>query len=98
MSRHEQQERIPIQLLKEGTTETKGKDARKNSFAAVKLITQVIRSSLGPRGMDKMLVGSSGDVTITSDGATILKEIDIEHPIAKILVEVAKSVDSEAGD
>ena len=98
MYRHEQQERIPIQLLKEGTTETKGKDARKNSFAAVKLITQVIRSSLGPRGMDKMLVGSSGDVTITSDGATILKEIDIEHPIAKILVEVAKSVDSEAGD
>jgi thermosome len=98
LSRYEQQERIPIQLLKEGATETKGKDARKNSFAAVKLITHVVRSSLGPRGMDKMLVGSSGDVTVTNDGATILKEIDVEHPIAKMMVEVAKSVDNEAGD
>ena len=94
MSRNKQ-EGIPIQLLKEGTTETKGKDARKNSFAAVKLITQVIRSSLGPRGMDKMLVGSTGDVTITNDGATILKEIDIQHPIAKLMVELAKSVDND---
>jgi archaeal chaperonin len=98
LSRYEQQERIPIQLLKEGATETKGKDARKNSFAAVKLITQIVRSSLGPRGMDKMLVGSTGDVTITNDGTTILKEIDVEHPIAKMMVEVAKSVDNEAGD
>jgi thermosome len=98
LSTHEQQERIPIQLLKEGATETKGKDARKNSFAAVKLITQIVRSSLGPRGMDKMLVGSTGDVTITNDGTTILKEIDVEHPIAKMMVEVAKSVDNEAGD
>ena len=97
MSKYEQ-EGIPIQLLKEGATETKGKDARKNSFAAVKLITQVVRSSLGPRGMDKMLVGSTGDVTITNDGTTILKEIDVEHPIAKMMVEVAKSVDNEAGD
>lgn len=98
MAIHEKQEQIPIQLLKEGATETKGKDARKNSFAAVKLITQVVRSSLGPRGMDKMLVGSTGDVTITNDGTTILKEIDVEHPIAKMMVEVAKSVDNEAGD
>ena len=98
MSTYQQQERIPIQLLKEGATETKGKDARKNSFAAVKLITQVVRSSLGPRGMDKMLVSSTGDVTITNDGATILKDIDVEHPIAKMMVEVAKSVDNEAGD
>jgi archaeal chaperonin len=90
--------RVPILLLKEGSTETKGKDARKNSFAAVKLIAQVIRSSLGPRGMDKMLVGSTGDVTITNDGSTILKEIDVEHPVAKMMVEVAKSVDNEAGD
>ena len=65
---------------------------------SAKLIAQVIRSSLGPRGMDKMLVGSTGDVTITNDGATILKEIDVEHPIAKMMVEVAKSVDNEAGD
>jgi archaeal chaperonin len=98
LSAHEQGPRMPILLLREGATETKGNDARKNSIAAAKLIAQVIRSSLGPRGMDKMLVGSTGDVTITNDGATILKEIDIEHPIAKMLVEVAKSVDNEAGD
>jgi thermosome len=93
-----QQNRVPILILKEGATETKGKDARKNNIAAAKLIAQVIRSSLGPRGMDKMLVDSTGDVTITNDGATILKEMDIEHPVAKMLVEVAKSVDNEAGD
>lgn len=93
-----QQGRVPILLLREGATETKGRDARKNNITAAKLITRVIRSSLGPRGMDKMLVGSTGDVTITNDGATILKEIDIEHPIAKMLVEVAKSVDNESGD
>ncbi|HEX9317693.1 MAG TPA: thermosome subunit beta, partial [Nitrososphaeraceae archaeon] len=93
-----QQGRVPILLLREGATETRGKDARRNNIAAAKLIAQVIRSSLGPRGMDKMLVGSTGDVTITNDGTTILKEIDIEHPIAKMLVEVAKSVDNEAGD
>jgi thermosome len=93
-----QQGRVPILLLKEGATETKGKDARKNSIAAAKLIAQVIRSSLGPRGMDKMLVGSTGDITITNDGATILKEIDVEHPVAKMMVEVAKAVDDEAGD
>jgi archaeal chaperonin len=89
---------LPLVLLKEGATETKGKDARKNNITAAKLIAQVIRSSLGPRGMDKMLVSPTGDVTITNDGATILKELDIEHPIAKMLVEVAKSVDNEAGD
>jgi thermosome len=89
---------LPLVLLKEGATETKGKDARKNNMTAAKLIAQVIRSSLGPRGMDKILVSPTGDVTITNDGATILKELDIEHPIAKMLVEVAKSVDNEAGD
>jgi thermosome len=93
-----QQGRVPILLLREGATETKGRDARNNNITAAKLIARVIRSSLGPRGMDKMLVSSTGDVTITNDGATILKEIDIEHPIAKMLVEVAKSVDNEAGD
>lgn len=93
-----EQDRVPIALLKEGATETKGKDARKNKITAAKLIAQIIRSSLGPRGMDKMLVDPTGDVTITNDGTTILKEIDIEHPVAKMMVEVAKSVDNEAGD
>ena len=93
-----QQDRVPILVLKEGATETKGKDARKNNITAAKLVAQVIRSSLGPRGMDKMLVDPTGDVTITNDGATILKEIEIEHPVAKMIVEVAKSVDNEAGD
>jgi archaeal chaperonin len=98
LSALEQGSRVPILLLREGATQTKGKDARKNNITAAKLIAQVIRSSLGPRGMDKMLVGSTGDVTITNDGTTILKEIDIEHPVAKMLVEIAKSVDNEAGD
>lgn len=89
---------VPVLLLKEGATQTKGKDARKNSITAAKLVAQVIRSSLGPRGMDKMLVNPTGDVTITNDGATILKELDIEHPVAKMMVEIAKSVDNEAGD
>jgi archaeal chaperonin len=89
---------IPILLLKEGTTETKGKGAKKNNIAAAKTIAEIVKTSLGPRGMDKMLVDSIGDVTITNDGATILKEIDVEHPAAKMMVEVAKSVDNEVGD
>jgi thermosome len=92
------QQQIPIVLLKEGTSETKDKDAQKNNITAAKLVAEVVRSSLGPRGMDKMLVDPMGDVTITNDGATILKEIDIQHPAAKMMVEVSKSVDNEVGD
>jgi archaeal chaperonin len=98
MSTQDQGVQVPVLLLKEGATQTKGKDARKNSITAAKLVAQVIRSSLGPRGMDKMLVNPTGDVTLTNDGATILKELDIEHPVAKMMVEIAKSVDNEAGD
>lgn len=94
----QEQQQVPIVLLKEGTTETKGKDAQKNNITAAKLIAEVVKSSLGPRGMDKMLVDSLGDVTITNDGATILKEIDVQHPAAKMMVEVSKSIDSEVGD
>lgn len=93
-----QQPQVPILLLKEGTNETKGKDAQKNNITAAKLIAEVVKSSLGPRGMDKMLVDSLGDVTITNDGATILKEIDVQHPAAKMMVEVSKSIDNEVGD
>src|SRR5918994_1246762 len=89
---------MPVVILREGTRENKGREAQKNNITAAKLIAEVVRSSLGPRGMDKMLVDSLGDVTITNDGATILKEIDVQHPAAKMMVEVAKSVDNEVGD
>jgi len=89
---------MPVVLLKDGATQTKGRDAQKNNIAAAKIIAEIIRTSLGPRGMDKMLVDSLGDVTITNDGATILKEIDVQHPAAKMLVEIAKATDNEVGD
>ena len=88
----------PILVLKEGTTETKGYDAIRNNIEAALVITEIIKSSLGPRGMDKMLVDTLGDVTITNDGATMLKQLDVQHPAAKILVEIAKATDSEVGD
>jgi thermosome len=89
---------VPILFLKEGSTETKDKDAQRNNITAAKLVTEMVKSSLGPRGMDKMLVDTLGDVTITNDGATILKEIDVQHPAAKMMVEITKSVDNEVGD
>jgi archaeal chaperonin len=98
MSSIQQQPQVPVLLLKEGTTETKSKDAQKNNITAAKLMAQILKSSLGPRGLDKMLVDPLGDVTITNDGATILKEIEVQHPAAKMMVEVTKSVDNEVGD
>jgi thermosome len=89
---------LPVLILKEGTKENKGKEAQRNNITAAKLIAEVVKTSFGPRGMDKMLVDTVGDVTITNDGATILKEIDVQHPAAKMMVEVAKSVDNEVGD
>ncbi len=89
---------LPVILLKEGSTENKGREAQKNNIAAAKIIAEIVHSSLGPRGMDKMLVDSLGDVTITNDGATILKEIDVQHPAAKMLVEISKTTDNEVGD
>ena len=89
---------MPVVLLKEGGTETKGRDAQKNNIAACKIVAEIVHTSLGPRGMDKMLVDSLGDVTITNDGATILKEIDVQHPAAKMLVEISKTTDNEVGD
>ena len=89
---------MPVVLLKEGGTERKGREATKNNIAAAKIIAEIVHTSLGPRGMDKMLVDSLGDVTITNDGATILKEIDVQHPAAKMLVEIAKTTDNEVGD
>ena len=88
----------PVFILKEGSNETKGKEAQRNNIFAAKLVAQLVKTSLGPRGMDKMLVDGIGDVTITNDGATILKEIDMQHPAGKMMVEVAKTTDNEVGD
>jgi thermosome len=88
----------PILILKEGTKRDRGKDAQYNNIMAARAIADSVRSTLGPRGMDKMLVDSMGDVVITNDGVTILKEMDVEHPAAKMLVEVAKTQDEECGD
>lgn len=88
----------PVLVLKESALQQKGRDAQQNNIAAAKLVAQLVRSSLGPRGLDKMLVDSLGDVTITNDGATILKEIDVQHPAAKMMVEISKTVDNEVGD
>ncbi|HYX72138.1 MAG TPA: thermosome subunit beta [Nitrososphaera sp.] len=98
MSIQQQQQPMPIFLLKEGTNETKGNQAQRNNITAAKAIAEIVRTSLGPRGMDKMLVNNLGDVTITNDGATILKEIDVQHPAAKMMVEISKATDNEVGD
>ena len=88
----------PILVLKEGTERERGKGATANNIAAARAVADTVRTTLGPRGMDKMLVDSMGDITITNDGVTILKEVDVEHPAAKMLVEVAKTQDQQCGD
>jgi thermosome len=88
----------PILVLKEGTERDRGKSASNSNIAAARAIADAVRSTLGPRGMDKMLVDSMGDITITNDGVTILKEVDVEHPAAKMIVEVAKTQDQQCGD
>jgi thermosome len=88
----------PVIILKEGTQRTKGRSAQSNNILAAKAVAEAVRTTLGPKGMDKMLVDSMGDVVITNDGATILKEIDVEHPTAKMIIEVSKTQDEEVGD
>lgn len=88
----------PVLILKEGSERSQGKDAQRTNIMAAKVIAEAVRTSLGPLGMDKMLVDSFGDVVITNDGATILKEIDVQHPAAKMMVNVAKTQDDEVGD
>jgi thermosome len=88
----------PVLILKQGTQRTTGNEAQKNNIMAAKIVALAIRTTLGPKGMDKMLVNSAGQVTITNDGATILEEMDIKHPAAKMIVEVAKTQDDEVGD
>jgi len=89
---------IPVLILKEGATRSRGKDAQHNNITAAKIIAEAVKTSIGPKGMDKMLVDSLGDVTITNDGKTILDEMEVEHPAAKMMVEVAKTQDDEVGD
>ncbi len=88
----------PIYILKEGTQRTKGRGAQSNNILAAKAVAEAVRSTLGPKGMDKMLVDSMGDVVITNDGATILKEIDVQHPAAKMIIEISKTQEAEVGD
>jgi thermosome len=89
---------VPIMIMKEGSQRTTGVDARRTNIQAAKVIAEILATSLGPRGMDKMLIDAFGDVTITGDGATILKEMEVQHPAAKLLIEVAKAQDAEVGD
>ncbi len=88
----------PIYILKEGTERSTGRDARGSNIMAARIVSEAVKTSLGPKGMDKMLVDSFGDVTITNDGATMLKEMDVQHPAAKMMVEVSKTQDDEVGD
>ena len=85
-------------ILKEGSSQSRGREAQKNNIWAAKIVASLVKTTLGPRGMDKMLVDGMGDVTITNDGATILKEIDVQHPAAKMMVEMAKTIDNDVGD
>jgi len=89
---------VPVLILKEGTKRTTGREALRSNITAAKALAEVLKTSLGPRGLDKMLVDSFGDVTVTNDGATIVKEMEVQHPAAKLLVEVAKAQDAEVGD
>lgn len=88
----------PVLILKEGTSRSRGKEAQRNNIMAARVIGEVLKTTLGPRGMDKMLIDSLGDITITNDGAAILNEIDVEHPAAKMMVEIAKTQDDMVGD
>ena len=89
---------VPVIILKEGSKRESGKDAQHRNILAAKAVAEAVRTTLGPKGMDKMLIDSSGDATITNDGATILREMDIENPVAKMIVEVARAQDDEIGD
>ncbi|MCI4435982.1 MAG: thermosome subunit, partial [Ignisphaera sp.] len=89
---------IPVIILKEGTSRTAGKDALSANIMAALTIAEMLKTTYGPRGMDKMLVDALGDITITNDGATILDKMDVQHPAAKMLVQIAKGQDEEAGD
>ncbi|MHA2134059.1 MAG: thermosome subunit beta [Candidatus Thorarchaeota archaeon] len=91
-------QQVPVIVLREDTERTRGRDAQRNNIMAATVIAEAVRSALGPKGSDKMLVDSFGDITVSNDGATILKEMDVAHPAAKMVIEVSKTVDAEVGD
>ena len=88
----------PIYILADNTQRTMGRDAQRNNIMAAKLVAETVRTTLGPKGMDKMIVDSLGDITVTNDGVTILNEMQIEHPTAKMIVEVARTQEEQVGD
>src|SRR5205807_9862552 len=87
----------PVLILREGTSRSRGRDAQRSNIMAAKIVAEIVRSTIGPRGMDKMLVAGMGDIVITNDGATIMKEMDVQNTDAKMIVEISKSQDSEVG-
>src|SRR3990167_982765 len=88
----------PVYILPENVSRTLGKDAQRNNIMAAKVVADIVKTTLGPKGMDKMLVDSSGNIIVTNDGVTILEEMEIDHPAAKMIVEIAKTQESEVGD
>src|SRR3989344_5163837 len=88
----------PIYVLPEGSHRLVGSDAQRNNILAARIVADTVKTTLGPKGMDKMLVDSAGDIVVTNDGVTILEEMDIEHPAAKMMVEIAKTQENEVGD
>src|SRR5438046_9637979 len=87
-----------VLILKEGTSRSRGREAQRSNIMAAKIDAEIVRSTIGPRGMDKMLVAGMGDIVITNDGATIMNEMDVQNPAAKMIVEIAKTQDHEVGD
>src|SRR3989338_7842811 len=88
----------PVYIMPENVQRTLGRDAQRNNILAAKIVADCIKTTLGPKGMDKMLVDSSGNIVITNDGVTILREMEIEHPAAKMMVDIAKTQENEVGD
>src|SRR3989304_3175866 len=91
-------EKQPVYILPENVSRTLGRDAQRNNILAAKIVADIVKTTLGPKGMDKMLVDATGNITVTNDGVTILEEMEIEHPAAKMMVEIAKTQEDEVGD
>ena len=91
-------EKQSVYIMPENVSRTLGRDAQRNNILAAKIVADIVKTTLGPKGMDKMLVDGTGNITVTNDGVTILEEMEIDHPAAKMMVEIAKTQESEVGD